>query len=168
MITDCTVQSAEYWCFYGTRPKLLQWTFKNFFFFFLLSHVTWTCIQTVIGIMQFKSCFAMLICIYTRAKILSFEWFVMIRDVKASVRKSLKKSEIIWNAWKDVLFNAFKVWKGGFVKSKKVGNQRNLWTLTSLNDFHPDWNTEIFLRLFRHANNRKMYCDLQRDADRDN
>ena len=34
-----------------------------------------------------------------------------------SVRE--KKSEIIWNAWKDVLFNALKVWKWGFVKSKK-------------------------------------------------
>ena len=33
-----------------------------------------------------------------------------------------KKSEKIWNnlrAWKDVLFTAFKVWKWGFVKSKK-------------------------------------------------
>ena len=43
-----------------------------------------------------------------------------------------KKSEIIWNAWKDVLFNALKVWKWGIVKSKKVWNQIKIWTLTSL------------------------------------
>ena len=43
-----------------------------------------------------------------------------------------KKSEIIWNAWKDVLFNALKVWKWGFVKSKKVWNQIKILTLTSL------------------------------------
>ena len=46
--------------------------------------------------------------------------------------KSLKKSEVIWNAWKDVLLNAFKVRKLGFVKSKKVWNQIKIWTLTSL------------------------------------
>ena len=44
--------------------------------------------------------------------------------------KSLKKSEIIWHAWKDVLFNALKVRKCGFVKSKKVWNQIKIWTLT--------------------------------------
>ena len=43
-----------------------------------------------------------------------------------------KKSEIIWNAWKNVLFNALKVWKWGFVKNKKVWNQIKIWTLTSL------------------------------------
>ena len=43
-----------------------------------------------------------------------------------------KKSEIIWNAWKDVLFSALKVWKWGFVKSKEVWIQINIWTLTSL------------------------------------
>ena len=43
-----------------------------------------------------------------------------------------EKSEIIWNAWKDVLFNALTVWKWGFVKSKKVWNQIKIWTLTSL------------------------------------
>ena len=43
-----------------------------------------------------------------------------------------KKSEIIWNAWKDVLFNALKVWKWGFVKRTKVWNQIKIWTLTSL------------------------------------
>ena len=43
-----------------------------------------------------------------------------------------KKSEIIWNAWKDVLIDALKVWKWGFVKSKKVWNQIKIWTLTSL------------------------------------
>ena len=46
--------------------------------------------------------------------------------------KVWKKSEIIWNAWKDVLFNALKVWKWGFVQSKKVWNQIKIWTLTSL------------------------------------
>ena len=40
-----------------------------------------------------------------------------------------KKSDIIWNAWKDVIFNALKVWKWGFVKSKKVWNQLTIWTL---------------------------------------
>ena len=30
-----------------------------------------------------------------------------------------KKSEIIWNAWKDVLFNALKVWKWGLWRAKK-------------------------------------------------
>ena len=34
--------------------------------------------------------------------------------------------EKVWNAWKDVLFNALKVWKWGFVKSKKI------WTFTSM------------------------------------
>ena len=43
-----------------------------------------------------------------------------------------KKYEKVWNAWKDVLFNAFKVWQWGFVKSKKVWNQIKIWTLTSL------------------------------------
>ena len=38
-----------------------------------------------------------------------------------------KKSEIIWNAWKD----AFQ-WKWGFVKIKKVWNQIKIWSLTSL------------------------------------
>ena len=34
-----------------------------------------------------------------------------------------KKSEIIWNAWKDVLFNAFKVGKKkGFCEEQKVWN----------------------------------------------
>ena len=33
---------------------------------------------------------------------------------------------------KNVLFNAVKVWKYGFVKSKKVWNQIKIWTLTSL------------------------------------
>ena len=33
------------------------------------------------------------------------------------------KSKIIWNVWKDVLFDALKVQKWGFVKSKKVLNQ---------------------------------------------
>ena len=42
--------------------------------------------------------------------------------------KSLKKSEIIWNAWKDTC-----TYKWGFVKSKKVRNQIKIWTLTSLN-----------------------------------
>ena len=41
-----------------------------------------------------------------------------------------KKSEIIWNVWKDVLFNALKVWKWGFVKSQKFWNQIKIWTLT--------------------------------------
>ena len=45
----------------------------------------------------------------------------------------VKKSEIIWNAWKDVLFNALQVCKWGFVKSRKVWNQIKIWTLTSLN-----------------------------------
>ena len=43
-----------------------------------------------------------------------------------------KKSEIIWKAWKDVLFNALKLWKWGFVKSTKVWNQIKIWTITSL------------------------------------
>ena len=43
-----------------------------------------------------------------------------------------KKSEISWNAWKDVLFNALKVRKLGFAKSKKVWNQIKISTLTSL------------------------------------
>ena len=43
-----------------------------------------------------------------------------------------KKSEKVWNAWKYVLFNTFKVWKWGFVKSKKVWNQIQVWTLTSM------------------------------------
>ena len=45
-------------------------------------------------------------------------------------------SGIIWNAWKDVLYQCIqtvlKVWKWGFVKSKKVWNQIKIWTLTSL------------------------------------
>ena len=40
------------------------------------------------------------------------------------------KSEIIWNAWKDVAFDALIVWKWGFVKTKKVWNQIKIWTLT--------------------------------------
>ena len=46
-----------------------------------------------------------------------------------------KASEIIWNASKDMAFNALKVWKLGFVtfvKRKKVWNQIKIWTLTSL------------------------------------
>ena len=43
-----------------------------------------------------------------------------------------KKSEIIWNAWKDVLYNALKVWKWGFVKSKKVWNH-----IKNLNSHNP-------------------------------
>ena len=39
-----------------------------------------------------------------------------------------KKSKIIWNAWKDVLFNALKVWKGGFMKSKNVWNHIKICT----------------------------------------
>ena len=53
----------------------------------------------------------------------------MTRGVRASVRN---KSEKVWNAWKDMLFNEVKVWKWGFVKSKKVWNQIKIWTLTSL------------------------------------
>ena len=41
------------------------------------------------------------------------------------------KSELIWNPWRDGLFNALKVWKWGFVKSKKFLNQIKIWTLTS-------------------------------------
>ena len=40
----------------------------------------------------------------------------IIRGVRAS---DCNKSVIIWNVWKDVLFNALKVWKWGFAKSKK-------------------------------------------------
>ena len=54
---------------------------------------------------------------------------LLIRGVKSICEK---KSEIIWNAWKDVLINALQVWKWGFVKSKKVWNQIKIWTLTSL------------------------------------
>ena len=60
-----------------------------------------------------------------------------IRGVRASVKKSLIKSEIIWYAWKDALLNELKVWKWGFVKSKKVWNQIKIWTLTSLRYSHP-------------------------------
>ena len=42
-----------------------------------------------------------------------------------------KNSEKIWNAWKDVLFKALKVWKWGFVMSKKAWNHIKIWTLTS-------------------------------------
>ena len=63
------------------------------------------------------------------------------RGVRASMRKSLKKFKIIWNAWKDVLFNALKVWKLGFVKITKVWNQIKIWTLTSLKKGRQDaWN----------------------------
>ena len=54
------------------------------------------------------------------------------RGVRASVKKFWKKSETIWNAWKDVLFNALKIWQQGFVKSKKVWNHIKIWILTSL------------------------------------
>ena len=48
-------------------------------------------------------------------------------------KKSEKVRKKIWNAWKDVLFNALKVWKWGFAKSKKVWNQIKIWkSLTSL------------------------------------
>ena len=55
-------------------------------------------------------------------------------EVWERLRKSLKISEIIWNVWKDVLFNALKVWKWGIVKSKihVVWNQIKIWTFTSL------------------------------------
>ena len=51
------------------------------------------------------------------------------RGVRESVRKSLKNSEIILNAWQEVLFNALKVWKWGFVKSKK--SLKSDWNLNS-------------------------------------
>ena len=54
-------------------------------------------------------------------------WYSHNRGVRASVRKSLKKSqksEIILNAWKGVLFNALNVWKWGFVKSKSKSEIR--------------------------------------------
>ena len=55
-----------------------------------------------------------------------------------------KKSEIIRNAWKDVLFSALKVWKWGFVKSKKVWNQIKNWTPTFL--FEEQKKSEIRLK----------------------
>ena len=38
--------------------------------------------------------------------------------------KSLKKTEIIWNAWKDVLLNTLKVWKWGLWKEQKKSEIR--------------------------------------------
>ena len=40
--------------------------------------------------------------------------------IRVSVSVCEKFFEIIWNAWKDVLFNALTVWKWGFMKTKKV------------------------------------------------
>ena len=53
----------------------------------------------------------------------------------AGVWKCKKKSEIIWNVWKDVLFNAFKLHyksENVFFLKQKVWNQIKIWTLTSL------------------------------------
>ena len=77
------------------------------------------------------------------------------RDVRASVRKSLKKSEIIWTAWKDVRFNALKVWKWGFVKREKKSEIRlksELW--------HP-WNhhNNICLRSSSRSASISCSCD---------
>ena len=44
-------------------------------------------------------------------------YFILITGVWEHLWK--KKSEIIWNAWKDVFSNALKVWKLDIVKSKK-------------------------------------------------
>ena len=56
-----------------------------------------------------------------------------------------KNSEIIWNVWKDVLFNALKVSENGgcLWRAKKSKIRLKIWTLTSLIISQIIWNFAV-------------------------
>ena len=75
-------------------------------------------------------------------------------------KKKSEKSEIIWIAWKDVLFNALNSKNGVLWRAKRVRNQIKIWTLTSLLYTEKQIRT-YHSQAFYCKEHGSFYCSLQ-------